>query len=141
ISGDTVVGRTDGEIAFVMSIECQQNIKVGLFQGHDGKRPLGWRFPEMNMRIPASLLSFTVNGDRVRMITTIEVLKPEGVDGDTALARLLRQGLALEGQGTSPSQPLSPQVINNTVGLTSEDARITHAVVKLYTGQKEHSRL
>lgn len=93
----------------------------------------------MNEKIPSSLLSFSVRGKNVRLVTTVEVVNPAGMDGDAALAR--PRNVHNDELERVQTTPVIPHYEDNALSLVSRDPRITHAVVKLFTKQGQHSRL
>src|SRR5699024_4693369 len=100
--------------------------------------PMGWRFPEMNQKVPTSVVSFSLRGENASFTTLIDVLKPAGFHENL---QIVPSEVSKKVSAPVSSTPLTVHFENHTVSLRSVDNRITRAVVKLYKSNKLVSTL
>lgn len=134
IHDQAVIGRIDGTIVFILRIESNVPVALEHHRGVSGRRPLGWKFPKMNVRTPTSLLSITGKGDNVTFVTSVEIVQSIGESSDSVLFSTSTDTPGLE---EVTREPILPIISGTSIRLRTLDSLVERAVVKLFSSQGE----
>lgn len=138
------IGYLQNRKIFTMEFESTNTLRIVNRKGVEGANPRGWRFPKMNSRVPATLVSTSFRGadSSIRSQLTLHNMKTStGADNDSIRndeslpIKSSNDSMSLkvlEEEQKQSDQLIFPKVINNVLSFSQNLRQVDRAVVKLY---------